>query len=339
MRSPVPLQRGLSQSTSTSSLSSSAAFHTDAADADHHDHDFESGVCGSLTSFASEPSYTTLSSAEFSFDRLLQSVSYEDRCAFAAYVRAEVDKDIDPPTTQMTTTNNNTMTMTTSDNNLNGSLHRNAYQRVGKLVALYGSLPSWWRGILDRFALLAGLLFLQSCSSVILSHFADFIQKHVVVTLFLTMLVGAGGNAGNQAAVLVIRMLATSSRRVQPMAILWKEIKVAAIIGIMMVIVGFGRVYIFESGDIWAAVAITSSLYLIVTVSIILGAALPLLLHRLRFDPAHAGPIIQVIMDVLGVLVTCVICSMILNGEQSDTINTNTAGRSHTVEPGHTIAG
>ena len=60
-----------------------------------------------------------------------------------------------------------------------------------------------------RVSLLAGLLLFQSCSSFILSSFEMLLQKHSVIVCFLTMLVGAGGNAGNQAAVLVIRGLAT----------------------------------------------------------------------------------------------------------------------------------
>jgi Mg/Co/Ni transporter MgtE len=35
----------------------------------------------------------------------------------------------------------------------------------------------------------------------------SLLQDHIVVTLFLTMLVGAGGNAGNQSAIKVIRGL------------------------------------------------------------------------------------------------------------------------------------
>ena len=60
-----------------------------------------------------------------------------------------------------------------------------------------------------RAGVLVGLLVFQSCSSFILASFEKLLQKHSVVVFFLTMLVGAGGNAGNQAAVLVIRGLAT----------------------------------------------------------------------------------------------------------------------------------
>lgn len=56
---------------------------------------------------------------------------------------------------------------------------------------------------------LLGLLVLQSMSSVVLENYEQLIKDHLVVTLFLTMLVGAGGNAGNQSAIKVIRGLVT----------------------------------------------------------------------------------------------------------------------------------
>ena len=275
------------------------------------DYDDEIG-CGGMSR------YTSLSSAETSFDRLLQSVAHRDRRAFAAYVRAEVDKD------SVTNGHRSNGSKDGIENNTTNSKNRTHF-----LIAYYLSLSPWWRSLLDRFFLLAGLLFLQSCSSLVLSSYADFIQQHVIVTLYLTMLVGAGGNAGNQAAVLVIRMLATSSRRIQSLNILWREMKVAFVMGILMIVIGFGRVYIFEGGDVWATIAITASLYVIVTVSIVLGSALPLLLHRFRLDPAHAGPVIQVIMDILGVLVTCAICSVILQGVETPGMRSQRAENTH----------
>ena len=43
---------------------------------------------------------------------------------------------------------------------------------------------------------LLGLLVLQSTSSLVLDQYQQLLRDHLVVTLFLTMLVGAGGNAG-----------------------------------------------------------------------------------------------------------------------------------------------
>jgi Mg/Co/Ni transporter MgtE len=58
---------------------------------------------------------------------------------------------------------------------------------------------------------LLGLLILQSTSSFVLDSYSDLLRDHLVVTLFLTMLVGAGGNAGNQSAIKVIRGLVSQS--------------------------------------------------------------------------------------------------------------------------------
>ena len=62
-----------------------------------------------------------------------------------------------------------------------------------------------------RAGVLIGLLIFQSCSSFILASYEQLLRKHTVVVFFMTMLVGAGGNAGNQAAVLVIRGIATGA--------------------------------------------------------------------------------------------------------------------------------
>lgn len=64
---------------------------------------------------------------------------------------------------------------------------------------------------LTRGRWLVGLLVLQSTSSFILESYEDLLRQHLVVTVFLTMLVGAGGNAGNQSAIKVIRGLVSDS--------------------------------------------------------------------------------------------------------------------------------
>ena len=88
----------------------------------------------------------------------------------------------------------------------------------------------------------------------------------------------------------------------------------AVAISLIMVLAGFARVTLFH-GSYQAAIAIASSLLAIVFLSIVVGASLPLLLHWLRLDPAHAGATIQVIMDLAGVLITCMVCSVLLRSE------------------------
>ena len=184
---------------------------------------------------------------------------------------------------------------------------------------LYGPLPaagpgrSFCERLRGRVTLLVGLLIFQSVSSYILASYSELLQQHSVIVYFLTMLVGAGGNAGNQAAVLVIRGLATGDVRGWAQYIC-SEVKMAVAISVIMVAAGFARVTLFH-GSYQDAIAIAASLLAIVFISIVVGASLPLLLHRLRLDPAHAGATIQVIMDLAGVCITCMVCSVLLRSD------------------------
>jgi len=136
-----------------------------------------------------------------------------------------------------------------------------------------------------------------------------------VVTLFLTMLVGAGGNAGNQSAIKVIRGLATrqmDGSKASVTKVMQQQIAVGLLLGLALAAVGFVRVYVTD-GHFENSCAISVSLFLIVLVSTILGTSLPFALFRFGVDPANAGTSIQVIMDILGVTITCWTCNSILS--------------------------
>ena len=167
----------------------------------------------------------------------------------------------------------------------------------------------------ERGKWLVGLLILQSSSSFVLDKYQDLIREHLVVTLFLTMLVGAGGNAGNQSAIKVIRGMATGS--ISPTldslrAVMKQQITVAFILGTSLSAAGWVRVYV-TNGSTLNSSAIAFSLFLIVCTSVIVGTLLPFGLAKAGQDPANAGTSIQVLMDVLGVLITCVSCHFILD--------------------------
>lgn len=60
------------------------------------------------------------------------------------------------------------------------------------------------------------------------------------------------------------------------------------------------------------ALALTASIFIILLLSVMIGTALPLILRQLGFNIEHSGAIIQAIMDILGVCITCVVCSFFL---------------------------
>ncbi|KAF8065428.1 MgtE [Scenedesmus sp. PABB004] len=175
------------------------------------------------------------------------------------------------------------------------------------------ALPVWDEAV-TRGRWLVGLLLLQSASSVVLDSYQDLLRDHLVVTLFLTMLVGAGGNAGNQSAIKVIRGLATGSITTSWASIratLTEQVEVSLLLGGGLSAAGFARVYVTTQSLVNAA-AISLSLLAIVIASVLLGSALPFVLARAGVDPANAGTSIQVLMDIIGVAITCATCQAVL---------------------------
>ncbi|KAL7448327.1 hypothetical protein ACHAWC_000534, partial [Mediolabrus comicus] len=151
---------------------------------------------------------------------------------------------------------------------------------------------------------LVGLLALQSCSGFILSRNELLLQDHPVIVYFLTMLVGAGGNAGNQASVRVIRGLALGTLNpTTQMQFLSRELRMAFALSAILSLAGFFRAIVFQT-PLPETMAVTLALSMIVFSSICLGAVLPLVLQKMGVDPAHSSTTIQVIMDILGVVLT-----------------------------------
>ena len=173
-----------------------------------------------------------------------------------------------------------------------------------------------------RVRWLLGLLILQSTSSLVLSQYEDLIKENIVVTLFLTMLVGAGGNAGNQSAIHVIRGLATGEMDDSTECLrktLSEQFQVGLLLGTALSTAGFVRVLLTSpegTSDLVGPLAIATSLFAIVTTSTCVGTVLPFLLMKFKQDPANAGTTVQVIMDVSGVIITCTVASFIFSHAQ-----------------------
>mmetsp|Transcript_10881 Transcript_10881/g.23310 ORF Transcript_10881/g.23310 Transcript_10881/m.23310 type:complete len:413 (-) Transcript_10881:91-1329(-) len=177
------------------------------------------------------------------------------------------------------------------------------------------NFPPLKEQIKDRGGWLIGLLILQSCSSFIIQYNEKFLQGHMVIVQFLTMLVGAGGNAGNQASVRVIRSLAVGTlnrHTIRPFLI--EEAKMALCLSGLIGLTGFIRAAMFRTPP-GETIAVTASVCAIVAISVGIGSTLPLGMKKIGIDPAHSSTSIQVIMDILGVLITVCVSSFVLSFE------------------------
>ena len=185
---------------------------------------------------------------------------------------------------------------------------------------------SFCQHLADRAGWLVGLLVFQSLSSFILARNESLLQKHTVIVHFLTMLVGAGGNAGNQASVGVVRGIAIGSvSRANAKRVLGREFCMGIALSLILGFAGLLRAKVFAV-PWWETIAITTSLYLIVVISVILGASLPLGMEAVGIDPAHSSTTIQVIMDITGVVITVHVSSFLLDSDFHDWVENKFGG-------------
>lgn len=164
---------------------------------------------------------------------------------------------------------------------------------------------AWW---------LISLLMLQSLSSIILTHFSALIERHLVIALFLTMLTGTAGNAGNQSSAMVIRGLATGEiNRRNGWKVVMRELKAALLMSVLLAAASFLRVYITPGSTLLSTVAVTLAMGVTVVGACFMGTFAPLLLDRLGLDPCNcASPALATMTDVGGVLILCAISSAML---------------------------
>jgi len=165
-----------------------------------------------------------------------------------------------------------------------------------------------------RASWLVSLLMLQSLSSIILTHFSALIERHLVIALFLTMLTGTAGNAGNQSSAMVIRGIATGEiNRKNSWRVVWREVKAALLMSVLLAGAAFVRVYITPGSTLMSTVSVTLALSVTVVGACAFGTVAPLVMDRLGIDPANcASPALSTIVDVGGVLVLCAISSVLL---------------------------
>jgi magnesium transporter len=170
---------------------------------------------------------------------------------------------------------------------------------------------SFFRLLFQRSSILIVLLFAQIFSTMLMEHYEALLAGFL--TYFITMLASTGGNASSQTSALVIQGLATGDINNDNIyRFVGRELRMAVMMGFVLSIISFIRTYWWYH-ELLGSIAVSISLGVIVVISVTLGSCIPLVLRRLNVDPAHsAGPLLATLMDVIGLLIYCTICTIIL---------------------------
>jgi magnesium transporter len=186
--------------------------------------------------------------------------------------------------------------------------------RFGSVEPIRGSLREARLTVLfqKRVWWLLALVFVNLLSGAVIAQHEEMIAKFVALVFFLPLLIASAGNAGSQAATLMIRALATGDVQTTDwFRLLGKELAVSAALGLAMgLAVSF--IGIFRGGSEVAWIVATTMIAVVIIGSLV-GMSLPFLLNRMNLDPATASaPLVTSIADITGVLVYLSIASWFL---------------------------
>jgi magnesium transporter len=175
-----------------------------------------------------------------------------------------------------------------------------------------------------RAGWLCALFLGEMLTASAMQHFEGELEKAIVLTLFVPLIMSSGGNSGSQATSLIIRALALGELKLSDWwRVLLRELPTGIVLGTILGLVGFARIVLWQKtglydyGEHWVLVGVTifTALIGIVTFGSLAGSMLPFILQKLRLDPASASaPLVATLVDVSGLVIYFSVALLILSG-------------------------
>ena len=164
----------------------------------------------------------------------------------------------------------------------------------------------------NRIVWLLALMLSAAITGTIITGFEEAIAILPVLVAFIPMLMDTGGNAGAQSSTLIIRGMALGEIEIKNLLqVLWKEIRVAVLCGLVLCLVNMVRIYLMNGRDIMLSVSVTIALFGTILMAKITGCLLPMIAKTIKIDPAvMATPIITTIVDAASLVIYFSIAKM-----------------------------
>lgn len=174
---------------------------------------------------------------------------------------------------------------------------------------------SAWQTAKVRMPWIIILVFLGMISATLISTFEDTLNQVVVLAAFIPIIMDSAGNVGTQSLAVAVRNISMGEERTREefWKNVWKELGAGMMIGSVAGLVLALVVGIFYQNFILALI-IGFSLFITLSLSTVVGAVIPIFIHKLKIDPAVAsGPFITTINDAMGLLIYFSIATKLLH--------------------------
>lgn len=168
-----------------------------------------------------------------------------------------------------------------------------------------------------RIVWLLVLFFAQFVTVSIQEHYEAVMMQVTLLAVFIPILIGTGGNVGSQTVSTIIRALAVGEVQGKHLArIVGKEMLTGLLLGAVMGTLMFGRAMLVGGTDsgIELALVVGLTIAALTIWAATIGAVLPIVLSKLRFDPAVvSAPFISSFVDGTGLILYFTLARLILN--------------------------
>ena len=171
---------------------------------------------------------------------------------------------------------------------------------------------------LNRIPWLLLMAVIAIFTGMIITHYEDVLSSNMTVGIILTacipMLMDTGGNCGSQSSTLIIRGLSLGQITLKDFfKALWKEFRVALIVGAVLFTFTFFRVRFINGAEWPVAFVVAAALFCTIVLAKALGCAMPMLAKRLNLDPAlMASPMITTVVDMSSLFIYFTIARAVL---------------------------
>lgn len=149
----------------------------------------------------------------------------------------------------------------------------------------------------------------------ILAKYENAFALIPLLVTFIPMLTDTGGNAGSQSSTLIIRGMAVGE--IEPsdiLQVIWKELRVGVVVGIILGLVNYIRLVIMYPGSEMICLTVVLSLFATVLLAKTIGCVLPIVAKVLKLDPAiMAAPLITTIVDAFSLVIYFQLACHLLN--------------------------
>ncbi|MGE5807046.1 MAG: magnesium transporter, partial [Ignavibacteria bacterium] len=193
---------------------------------------------------------------------------------------------------------------------------------VAALEEPYSTIPVL-KMVKKRAFWLTILFVSQVLTAVAMGFFKDELDKAVVLSIFIPLVISSGGNSGSQAATLVIRAMAIGEVALSDWwLIMRREILSGLLLGCILGVIGFFQVVVLSNfinsiQEYWFLIGLTVAFSLVVIVlwGSLSGSMLPIILKKLGLDPAtSSAPLVATMVDVTGLVIYFSVAIIFLTG-------------------------